>query len=189
MHYKPHTWSTESSSECSSLFHSPNLPLQQAEICQGLTHGTREQKYWNSHGPPLLCQVIHHEEDKNLKGRALTGKSKAWEMERSLLTWVLKLLWCQILPHGFAFTSSPQIALLSLKIWVRMIRFQPKKSTACEYRVQTTVCRLNCCRAGAPTFSSLLTSESQSLKREPQSKSSWKGPLDLSSSSFCPKQG
>lgn len=42
------------------------------------------------------------------------------------------------------FTSSPLISLLSLKIGVRMKRFQPKKSTACAYRLQTTVCGLDC---------------------------------------------
>lgn len=32
---------------------------------------------------------------------------------------------------ALAFISSPLIALLSLKIWVRMVRLQPKKRTAC----------------------------------------------------------
>lgn len=65
-----------------------------------------------------------------------------------------------------AFTGSPLITLLSLKIWVRMIRFQTKKSTACEYWVQTTVCRLNCCRTGAPTFSSLLNLQNPRALKE-----------------------
>lgn len=131
-------------------------------------------------------------EGQSLKGRALTSKSNAWGMEEEITACVnaeTPLMSDPTSWPGLAFTSSPLITLLSLKIWVRMIRFQPKKSTACAYCVQTTVHRLNCRRAGAPTFSSLLPSDSQSLKRESQRKSSWKEPLEVSSSSFCPKQG
>lgn len=101
---------------------------------------------------------------QSLKGRALTSKSNAWGMEETVA-----YVTAETLPASdstlwlvLCFTSSPLISLLSFKIRVRMKRFQPKKSTACAYQLQTAVSRPHCWRAGGPTFSSLLPSESQS---------------------------
>lgn len=65
-----------------------------------------------------------------------------------------------------------------------MKRFLPKTSTAGVCWLQTAACGWDC-----PTFSSLLPSESQGLKRESQNTASWKGLLEISIWTFCPKQG
>lgn len=66
---------------------------------------------------------------QSVKGRALTSKSNAWGMEEEIIAYANaetlpvsdSTLWLELY-----FTSSPLISLLSLKICVRMKRFQPK---------------------------------------------------------------
>lgn len=84
---------------------------------------------------------------QRLKGKALTSKSNAWGMEKEIMAYgnaeTLPVsdstLWLVLYS-----TSSPLISFLSLKIRVRMKRFQPRKSTACADRLQTTVRGLDC---------------------------------------------
>lgn len=101
MHYKPHTQSTESSSECNSLFHSAQI------FCYSKQKLSRTYT-WDKR-PKILkftWTTPHFSGNspwggQSLKGRALTAGAKLgrWR-RRSSLTRMMKLLWCQIRPHG-----------------------------------------------------------------------------------------
>lgn len=163
MHYKPHTRSTESSSECNSLFHSSQIFCYSKQKSVKDLHVGQETKNIEIHRDHRSFVRPFTTRRTKIK-RKSPDKQEQWRgMEKEIIGYVNAETPVMSDPTSWlvlAFTSSPLIALLSLKIWARMIRFQPKKSTACAYWVQTTVCRSDCWRAGAPAFSSLLSSDS-----------------------------
>lgn len=137
-----HTWSTESSSECSSLFHSAQIFCYSKQKSVKDLHVGQKTKILKFTWTITHLSGHSPRGGQSLKGRALTSKSNAWGMEEEIIAYVNDETPLMSDPSSWsalAFISSPLIALLSLKIWVRMVRFQPKKRTACA-----SECRPQC---------------------------------------------